>query len=302
MIERDLIKFRIGGGAHKGKTCLNLWVDDKIVLSATGQNNNRMEPRSFAVRRWAGRTAKLQVVDDEKGSWGNIGLDYIVFSDEPLTPQAPLNEQPDFGTMGLALLKAKIPTGVSGPDITRAALPEADPAAHVVFDGAAASGAAVARPFGAKLVGSLMRKLALGPGESATVSFVVTWHFPNLKIDGLGDHRGRWYGTRFSSAVAVADYVAQNYDRLRAETVRWHDTWYDSTLPYWFLDRTFLNASILATNTCYWLGNGRFYGWEGVGLLRRHLHACLALCTRRGPALSTARAVRARAGGFRRGL
>ena len=268
VIERNFIKFLIGGGGHKGRTCLNLLVDDKVILSAIGKNNNRMEPASFSVRRWAGRTAKLQIVDKEKGGWGNIGVDYIVFSDEPVMPPGPLSEQADFGTTGLALLRS----GTDDADSARAALPDTGLPSQELFNVPAESPVATSRPFDSRLVGSLSRKLALAPGASATVTFLLTWHFPNLKLAGLGDHGGRWYGKRFDSATAVAEYVAQNFSRLDAQTVLWHDTWYDSTLPYWLLDRSFLNASILATSTCFWLGNGRFYGWEGVG-------CCAGTCT-----------------------
>jgi uncharacterized protein (DUF608 family) len=115
------------------------------------------------------------------------------------------------------------------------------------------------------LSGALGRKLKLEPGQSATVTFVLAWHFPNLSLGGALQKAGRHYAVKFPSAQAVVDYVAAQFDRLAAETRLWRDTWYDSTLPFWFLDRTFLNTSILATSTCFRLANGRFYGWEGVG-------------------------------------
>ncbi|MEI7953560.1 MAG: hypothetical protein WCJ66_00195, partial [Verrucomicrobiota bacterium] len=33
-IERDYITFLIGGGGHKGKTCMNLLIDGKVALTA----------------------------------------------------------------------------------------------------------------------------------------------------------------------------------------------------------------------------------------------------------------------------
>ncbi len=272
VIERNFITFLIGGGAHQGKTCVNLRIDDKVVLSATGKNDNRMQPHSLDVRRWAGQTARLQVVDDDSGGWGNIGLDDIVFSDESRAPSVVLNEQSDFGTMGLALLEeGSQRSDLKSQTIVASALSNPQTPADY-FSTPAANDTPAAKSFGEKLVGALSRKLSLAAGQSATVTFAITWHFLNIKLSGLGDYDGRSYGQRFPNALAVADYVTQQFDRLTSQTRRWHDTWYDSTLPYWFLDRTMAPTSHLATNTCYWFGNGRFYAWEGVG-------CCAGTCT-----------------------
>ncbi len=255
-VERDYITFLVGGGNHEGRTCLNLLVEGKVVRSATGTANNKLQPMSWDVRPWAGQTAQLVIVDEEMGGWGNIGVDNIVFSDNPREPLGPLAAEEDFGTMGLALLDT------ARADIANTSVSSGRLMAEMVAS-TASSTQAVKKPFGQKLFGSLARKFKLAPGASAKVTFLVTWHFPNLKISRLPS--GRAYGTKFKSAFEVAAFVAKNFRRLASQTRLWHDTWYDSTLPYWFLDRTFLNTSILATSTCYRFGDGRFYSWEGVG-------------------------------------
>ena len=254
-IERRFITFLVGGGAHETKTCVNLLVDDKAVLSATGADDNRMKLHTWDVRKWAGKSAKIQVVDNETGPWGNIGIDYIVFTDSPRT--AALNKEADFGTMALSLLDAR------ADDVACPALPGSTLPMGIFSKPTADRSATASRPASQKLAGSLARKLSLRPGESRDAVFLITWHFANLKMERLPP--GRHYGTRFASALAVAEHVARRYAELPEITHRWHDTWYDSTLPYWFLDRTFLNTSILATSTAFRFADGRFWGWEGVG-------------------------------------
>lgn len=80
-VGRKYIHFLVGGGAHEGKTCVNLLVDGKVVRTATGKNSNRMSPARFDVSEFIGKQAKIEVVDEVKGSWGNIGLDHVVMSD-----------------------------------------------------------------------------------------------------------------------------------------------------------------------------------------------------------------------------
>jgi non-lysosomal glucosylceramidase len=166
--------------------------------------------------------------------------------------EKPFSHEADFGTMTLALL-----------DAVASDTGDATAQLGTIFPGASAQPAGSV-PLGEKLIGALARATRLNPGASAKVTFVLAWHFPNLSLSKLGPV-GRHYATRFESAHAVAGYVARHYARLATETRLWRHTWYDSTLPFWFLDRTLLNASTLATSTCYRFANGRFYGWEGVG-------------------------------------
>ena len=255
-IERPFVNFLIGGGNHPNETCINLLVADKVVRSETGKNADRMAWASWNVKDLAGKTARMEIVDNHSGGWGHIDIDQIEFADQPLTGVGKIEDQPDFGTMGLALLGR-------GDDRARAEMldskrPEAS------FEDARQGTDSSTKPFGEMLCGRLSRKFTLEPGQGEKVTFVVAWHFPNLRFDKISKS-GRHYANRFKSAAEVAEHVAKSFDPLCAQTRLWHDTWYDSTLPRWFLDRTFANTSILATSTCHWFGSGRFYGWEGVG-------------------------------------
>jgi non-lysosomal glucosylceramidase len=267
-IERKFISFLIGGGNHPGETCVNLLVDGKIVRSETAKNDDALFWANWIVSDLEGKNARIEIVDAHSGGWGHIDVDEIEFRDTPRAEQTKLEDRPDFGTMGLALL------GHEPGDRASARIGEGERPA-TAFDGLEPAVAASAQaPSSEQLRGALGRELVLEPGQSASVTFLLAWHFPNLHLPGLGEPQGvgRHYATRFTDAAAVANHVTARFDELARTTKLWSETWYDSTLPYWFLDRTFLNTSTLATSTSHRFRNGRFYGWEGVG-------SCPGTCT-----------------------
>src|ERR1041384_6111182 len=61
-INRNYITFLIGGGAHDGKTCINLLIDNKIVRTATGDEAEHLSPFTWDVRELKEKTATLQIV------------------------------------------------------------------------------------------------------------------------------------------------------------------------------------------------------------------------------------------------
>ncbi|NOX55642.1 MAG: hypothetical protein GXP27_14630 [Planctomycetes bacterium] len=265
-IERPFISFLIGGGGHAGQTCINLLVDGQVVRTATGRNRERLTWHNWDVRELKGKKARLQIVDDHSGGWGHINIDQIEFRDTPREgPTGPLDEQPDFGAMALALLT---PADSAVSEVLAAASVPPDRLPQCLFAeerlGAASDAAKepAEQPFGQDLCGAVGGTLRLEPGQTRQALFVVAWHFPNRP------QRGHFYATRFQDVAAVVGHVQEHLDRLAGTTRLWHDTYYDSTLPHWLLDRLHSTVSTLATGTCQWWANGRFWGWEGVGCCR----------------------------------
>ncbi len=122
------------------------------------------------------------------------------------------------------------------------------------------------------LTGGVLQDLKVLPGKKQTAHFILSWHFPNSDLKVKDAQAGNYYSQKFKDAFAVAQYLAKHFQRLEHDTKLWRDTWNDSTLPHWFLERTFSNTSTLATTTCHRFGTGRFWSWEGVG-------CCEGTCT-----------------------
>jgi len=256
-VSRKFLNLLVGGGAHKGSTCVNVLIAGEIVDSVTGEGQNQMVWKTLDLTAYEGQLARIQVVDTATAGWGNVGVDQLIFSDTPRVISS-IEGANDFGTMSLAVLADTDAQLIGAPD-------QAKP----VSGGTpkrAASGS-----LQDELIGSVGRTVTLQPGEAQTVEFILAWNFPNLSVARMQDV-GREYAARFDDALAVTRYVAENRERLFGETKLWRDTWYDSSLPHWFLDRTMANTSILATTTAYRFRDGRFWAWEGVG-------CCPGTCT-----------------------
>lgn len=116
---------------------------------------------------------------------------------------------------------------------------------------------------------ALAVRFSLGPGQQRQLTFVLAWHFPNRHADysaELAKHRlGNMYNNWFADSMAVAQHVIGNLRRLTADTYRFRDTFYDSTLPYWLLDCVSSQISTLCSEVCMWIEDGSFHAFEGAG-------------------------------------
>ncbi|GAA4343991.1 GH32 C-terminal domain-containing protein [Microbacterium rhizosphaerae] len=91
-ISSNYINLLVGGGRHpwgvSDPTSVNLVVDGKVVASATGRNDEALDWADWDVSAYTGKSATIQIVDQNSGGWGHINVDQIMFSPQPSAPRA----------------------------------------------------------------------------------------------------------------------------------------------------------------------------------------------------------------------
>jgi uncharacterized protein (DUF608 family) len=116
---------------------------------------------------------------------------------------------------------------------------------------------------------TLAPRVRLLPNESKTITFLLAWYFPNRENywndekEVKGQKLRNYYGTRFGSAWEVGRHTAGRLSELEAQTRKFEQSFYSTSLPGYVLEAVSSQASILRTNTCMLLEGKQFFAFEG---------------------------------------
>lgn len=237
------------------------------ILRVSVQNKSE-EPMQISVLGWMENAAGKVSAKEGSGTKVNAAKRHQNRTElyyELLPKDESFKQATDFGTTALAVMNAnaKPLAGYSSWPVDNASfdLPDKESSQTDALE---------------KATGALVVSSNLKPRAVLQEDFIIAWHFnnPNPKLRELvkDAQGGYYYGKRFRNAGEVAGYVAENFKSLTRDTELWHQTWNDTSLPHWFMERTFVNIGTLATANTYRFASGRFWGWEGVG-------ACAGTCT-----------------------
>lgn len=128
---------------------------------------------------------------------------------------------------------------------------------------------------------SLAVRTTVPPRSEKTITFLITWHFPNRmtwspakpdeKCDCAGgkcgnpDRVGNFYTTRYADAWDAATRIARDLADLESRTLEFVRAFCDSDLPEVVKEAALFNVSTLRTQTTFRAEDGHLYGWEGCG-------------------------------------
>ncbi|MEV6293833.1 GH32 C-terminal domain-containing protein [Streptomyces sp. NPDC051896] len=79
------------------ETSVNLVVDGKVVASATGSNSETLDWASFDLRPYAGKKARIQIVDMNTSGWGHILADQFTAAETPAQSVVQRADWADYG-------------------------------------------------------------------------------------------------------------------------------------------------------------------------------------------------------------
>jgi uncharacterized protein (DUF608 family) len=232
------------------------------IYSFSIKNNSQM-PVSVSILGWLENKVSIRSAGSK-----DIRRNEVLAEGKLKTVQGSINlngsllqlQDPDFGTLGIASLggDSKAITDLQFPITLASFAQQNEKFTENTID--------------QQLIAAIRAVYQIKPGATIEAHFSIAWHFANLKLNQAIQDKGRYYANWFSSASEVLTYVHQNFSSLSNTSKLWKNTWFDSSLPWWFLERTFSNISTLATTTAHRFRSGRFYAWEGVG-------CCEGTCT-----------------------
>jgi len=125
----------------------------------------------------------------------------------------------------------------------------------------------------------------LAPGKEKTIVLQFAWYVGRSALragrvtqadKGKHGYFKPWYSERFKNLDEVADYWRENYDKLKNNTTRFSDCFYDSTLPPEVIEAVAANLTILKSPTVLRERKGRLWCWEGC---RDGSGCCHGSCT-----------------------
>lgn len=80
-INKRYLKFLVGGGNDSENTAVKLLVDGKIAETAVGKQTETLQEKTWDLKKYKGKKAVIQIVDNATGGWGHIMADQFVLTD-----------------------------------------------------------------------------------------------------------------------------------------------------------------------------------------------------------------------------
>lgn len=81
-ISKRYLKFLVGGGSDPEKTAIQLLIGDKIVETAVGAQNETLQEKTWDLKKYKGKKAVIQIIDQATDGWGHILADQFVLTDD----------------------------------------------------------------------------------------------------------------------------------------------------------------------------------------------------------------------------
>lgn len=132
---------------------------------------------------------------------------------------------------------------------------------------ASKAAATAASAKGSSWCGAATQSVTVAPGATETVSFVLSWYFPNRpsysKRANLPDVLGNNYANWFADAADVAKSLVADAPRLLSMTRAYRDALYGSTMPWQFVETAGGRAACARSPTMWWTKAGVVLGNEG---------------------------------------